>query len=198
MVGSCFHPDRVSVELNSIYSPCGSMALTRPISMPDISENFPTHSLQAVGATSIRVRASGGSTYSTRPRNIHIPRDWQTGAPLLPVVMTVNQSMQRWVLGTNFQLTPWLEFPFQSRGERLHPEDCCIHFWELWLYGILSSFCPFYSWNQNPKSILSCLCCLCHSVQPMPSRVTDTSNLNSSPDVEMARALICCTSIFIL
>ena len=32
----------------------------------------------------------------------------------------------------------------------------------------------FLSWDQNPRNTLS-FYCLCHSAQPMPSRVTDTS-----------------------
>ena len=54
---------------------------------------------------------------------------------------------------------------------------------------------PFQSWGQNSEDILF-FCCLCHSAQPIPSGVTDTSHSNGSPVWEMPTALICLTSTF--
>lgn len=71
--------------------------------------------------------------------------------------------------------------------------------------GVYQFSAPFQSWDQNPKSTLS-FYCLCHGAQPTASRVTDTSNSDSSPTWERFRALIisilafpkaaCCSVLF--
>lgn len=44
---------------------------------------------------------------------------------------------------------------------------------------------PSHSWDQNPRDI-SFFCCPCHSAQPIPSRATDTSNSDRSPELQWA------------
>lgn len=61
--------------------------------------------------------------------------------------------------------------------------------------GIYQVSAPFQSWCQNSNCSLS-FCCLCHSPQPIPSRVMDTFNSNGRPTWEMPRAFICFTGIF--
>lgn len=62
----------------------------------------------------------------------------------------------------------------------------------LGLYGVSA---PSRAGNKILKILSLSFFCLCHSVQRICSRVTDTSNLNSSPAGEMPRALTCFTHI---
>lgn len=61
------------------------------------------------------------------------------------------------------------------------------------LMGVYWVSVPFQSWDQNPKGTLS-FCCLRHTTQPIPSRVTGISNLYGRPAWEKPRTLLCFTN----
>lgn len=69
------------------------------------------------------------------------------------------------------------------------PRSCCS-------FGVDHVSAAILSWHQNPKGNFF-FSRLCHSVQTVPPRVTDTSDSNGSPAWEMPRDLIYLISIFL-
>lgn len=108
-------------------------------------------------------------------------------------------------LGRSGLRGPILHPPFDSIGcsyydmlflhERLYQEGCCVSEEGQLLHRNIPGFCPLPELGPKFKGS-SLLCCLCHSAQPIPSRVMDTFNSNGRPAWEMPRAFICFTGIF--
>lgn len=78
-----------------------------------------------------------------------------------------------------------------SLWKALH-EECYVYCRELLLYEGISGFCPLPEY----LGVFSPFVCLCHSVQLIPSKVTDPSNSNDSPAWKMLRVLIYFINIF--
>lgn len=68
--------------------------------------------------------------------------------------------------------------------ERQYLEECCVHGWELLLYGGVWGFCPFPGWDRILGVFSPSMVSATASDLQTPSGVTGTADPNGSPPLE--------------